>query len=382
MRLRHLPLFACLAACGTDSDSPSRPSSPEAGSDAPADRQQDTQPDGPADAPYETMQESGPDGAPDAAAEAAAEAAADADADGSTDGASESGPVIESIELLDDHRFLEGFMTYPVTPSTTSTGTLVPPTATASPAWRLAEWYTQQLLANVPPTMTGSGAQWSNAYKRVVISDGFLELAVNADAEWGGAYRQVGEPWPHLLVAQEIFEGPGLSSNTPIHRYESVTLSLEIELAYANHIYEAGYDPGLHACQFLMYVTLQNRNSSHGDFGNFIWFGLPFYDDRHATLDENIALDAGTGKYMFRMASQSFMPESLHDVPSVAVSVDLLPYMKVAVEDAIAQDILKSPDLDDYYIGGMNLGFEVPGRSVATVRVRNLSLRGARTSMP
>ncbi len=321
-----------------------------------------------------------PGAVPDAAADAAGVSDAGADAGVGPDDASDAADAstTETVQLLDDHRFLDGFNTYPVEPSTTPIGTLVPPTATGDPVWRLAEWYTKQLLANGAPTMTEWGAQWSNAYKRVVISDGFLELAINADAEWGGVYREAGENWPHLLVAQQIFDASAPGENTPIHRYHSLTLSLEIELVYVNNIVESGYDPGLHACQFLMYITLQNRNPEHADYGNFIWFGLPLYDDRYATLSENVALDSGTGKYMFRMASENFMPASLHDVSDVTISVDLLPYMKAAVEDAIAQGILESANLDDYFLGGMNMGFEVPGRSIATMRVRDLSLVGER----
>ncbi len=369
-----------LAACGSDAGDPSRPPTSDAGTDAgtdappdsPADRQPDTTPDAIADG----MPESAPDGALEAGADTSV------DVDGSVDAGGDGSPAFEQVELLDDNRFLEGFNTYPVNPSATPIGSLVPPTATGSPVWRLAEWYTQQLLANVPPTMTAWGAEWANAYKRVVIGDGFLELAVDADAEWGGQYRQAGEPWPHLLVAQEIYEDSAASSNTPIYQYESVTLSLDLEIVHTNHIQEAGYDPGLHACQFLMYITLQNRDQTHDDYGNFIWFGLPFYDDRYASVDENIAVDSGTGKYMFRMASESFMPQSLHDVDSVSVAVDLLSFMKTAVQDAIAQGILTSPDLDDYFLGGMNMGFEVPGRSVATIRVRDLSLLGERAIDP
>jgi len=327
------------------------------------------------------------DAAPDPPPDGGIDAGGTADASDQADGGADAGedpdaadPPPDALQLLDDHRFLDGFNTYPVQPSTTSIGTLVPPTATGDPVWRLSEWYTQQLLATGPPTITALGAEWSNAYKRVVVNDGFLQLAINADAEWGGVYRTAGENWPHLLIAQQIYDQSAPDTNTPIHSYASVTLSLSVDLVYANHIQEAGYDPGLHACQFLMFITLQNRNQSHADYGNFIWFGLPFYDDRYETLDENIALDTGTGKYMFRMASANFMPASLHNVASVDISVDLLPYMKIAVEDAIAQGILLSPDLDDYFLGGMNLGFEVPGRSVATLRVRDLSIIAVRDS--
>ena len=369
-----------VAACGSDSES--TPAVNDAGSDTPVDATVDGQAGGGNDATTDSTSDATQDVSPEGDADAPSDGASDTMFEGgpdsdAADGQIEGGNVDAApgpVQLLDDNRFLEGFNTYPVDPSTTPIGTLIPPTATDTPVWRLAEWHSAQLLTIGPPTMTQWGAQWANAYKRVVISDGFLELAVNAEAEYGGVYRQQGEPWPHLLVAQQIFNDSASQPNTPIHQYESITLSLNLELVYANHINEAGYDPSLHACQFLMFITLQNRNKNNDDYGNFIWFGLPFYDDRYATLDENVAIDSGTGKYMFRMASDNFMPASLHDVSNVSVSVDLLPYMKSSVEDAIAQGILASPNLNDYYLGGMNMGFEVPGRSVATMRVRDLSL--------
>ncbi len=320
-----------------------------------------------------------PDGGVDAStAQDAAPDASTSDAstsDASTpDASAADASVPTGIQLLQDHRFLNGFNTYPISPSTTPIGTLIPPTSNGNPVWQLAEWHTQQLLANVPPTITADGAQWANSYKSVVVDDGFLEFALNAESEWGGVYRLPGEQWPHLLIAQVIFDSAAPSSNTPIHSYASVTMSLQIERVYTNHIQESGYDPSLHACQFLMFITLQNRNQSHPDYGNYIWFGLPFYDDRYATLSESVDVDIGTGHYMFRMASVNFMPASLHNQTVVNISVDLLPYMQAAVEDAILQGIFISPNLDDYFIGGMNLGFEVPGRSIATFRIRNFSI--------
>lgn len=314
------------------------------------------------------------DAGSDAALDAGSDGALDAGSDAAMDAGEPDGSLPVGIQLLHDNRFLDGFNTYPISPSTTPIGTLIPPTATSSPVWDLAEWHTRQLLANVAPTITPDGAQWANPYKRVVVADGFLELAIDADAEWGGVYRVAGQDWPHLLVAQTIYDDSAPSANTPIHGFTSVTLSMQIELVYANHIHESGYDPNLHACQYLMYLTLQNRNPSHPDYGNYIWFGLPLYDDRYVTLDESIDMDLGTGHYMFRMASVNFMPASLHNQSVVNISVDLLPYLMTAVQDAITQGIFASTNLDDYFIGGMNLGFEVPGRSIATVQVRDLSI--------
>ncbi len=309
----------------------------------------------------------------DAAADASTPDASAPDAS-APDASAPDASLPTGIQLLHDHNFLDGFNTYPITPSTTPIGTLIPPTSTGSPVWQLAEWHTQLLLANVPPNITPDGAQWANAFKGVVVDDGFLELAINADAEWGGVYRQSGQQWPHLLIAQLIYNSAAPSSNTPIHSYASVTMSLQIERVYTDHIQESGYDPSLHACQFLMFLTLQNRNQSHADYGNYIWFGLPFYDDRYVTLNESVDVDIGTGHYMFRMASANFMPASLHNQSVVNISVNLLPYMRAAVEDAIALGIFLSPNLDDYFIGGMNLGFEVPGRSIATFRVRDFNI--------
>ena len=318
--------------------------------------------------------DSGVDALPDNVTDALDEEAV---SEASTDGNAEAS-AFETIELIRDYRFLQGFKTYPATPTMTPTGALIPPTATTPPIWGLAEWYTTHLLPQGPPTMTALGAQWENATKRVIIRDGFLELAVNADAEYGGVYRQPGQNWPHLLIQQDIFDMANPQANSPIHRFQSVTLELDVELVYAHHVKEAGYDPALHACQYLMYLTLQNRNVNHPDYGNYIWFGLTFYDDRFVTLPESIAYDVGTGKYMFQIASSAFMPASLHDQPKASIHVELLPYLMASVQDAIDKGILHSSDLEDYYLGGMNMGFEVPGRSVATVRVMDFHLRGVR----
>ncbi len=43
---------------------------------------------------------------------------------------------------------------------------------------------------------------------------------------------------------------------------------------------ETEFDPGLHTAQFQLFITVQNRNPNSEHYGDFLWFGIPFYDYR------------------------------------------------------------------------------------------------------
>lgn len=281
-------------------------------------------------------------------------------------------------QFFNDNEFINGFKTRPVNPSITTTGILKPVTAIAPPRWSLAEWYTKSLLAITEPKVSGSLSTWSNRYKRVTVGPNYLELAANSDEEWGQTYRtSSSQMWPHLLIVQNLYR-PKINpyKTIPLVKMSSLRLSMNVELAYAKHIKDvaAGYNPSIQAAQFLMYFTLQNRNPLHPNYLEYIWFGLPIYDDRYDFVSGGTKFDPGTGKYIYRLDAKTFMPTSLHNTPSVNINIDLAPLMKSKLQEAIAAGALQNANLNDYYIGSSNMGWELSARSIVTMRVRNLSL--------
>ncbi|QHI69151.1 hypothetical protein [Tichowtungia aerotolerans] len=253
--------------------------------------------------------------------------------------------------------------------------------------WSLAQWGSRGTLWGTEPYRLPSGATvWSNAFKHVVFgplthSDGNVVLAVNAINEYGGVYRQSGESWPALLISQSISNPKGwFKEYGPwISDLSEVIVDIELNLRYANHIYTTGYSESLHAAQFLLYFTIQNLRlprDTNPDYGNYLWLGLRFYDDRETLPGLSVNHDIGTGKLIYNIGIEPFTDEGLQVGEWKRIKGDLLPHIKAGLQEAWSRGYLtNSFDLADYKIGGMNMGWEVPGLSDVAMQVRNFSVQ-------
>lgn len=250
--------------------------------------------------------------------------------------------------------------------------------------WSLGQWDTQGSIYGAVPTLRASGStQWQNPYKTLVMgpltsSDGDLILAVDSVAEYGGVYRQPGAPWPNMLIAQNITEPRGWFKNygPSIDSLHELILDIELNLLQADNTYTTGYNSSIHAAQFLLYFTIQNLNPSSSGYGDFLWFGLRFYDDRDSLPDLFVFPDAGTGKLMYNIGVAPFWTTGLQVGQWKRLVGDLLPHIKLALQEAWNQGfLLDSQSFSDYKIGAMNMGWEVPGLSVVSMQVRNFGLQ-------
>lgn len=279
----------------------------------------------------------------------------------------------EPIELFADPTFSRGFTALAPTPGRrVAEGLLRPPEAAGEPAWDLAQWTSRLSLSGAEAQRRADGALvWANAAKQVIVGgrDGDLSLRVNGGFEWNGHVRERGEDWPHLLVSQSFGDDLWLP------RLAALRLRLHARLVECQRHEMAGYTPNLHAAHYQMFITVQNRNPESAGHGDFYWFGIPIYDDRHRHPRAFEAPDVGHGKFIFTPAGETFCAESAHDGNWITIDLDLLPLLRAGLERAWEKGFLQdSHDPADYRLGGMNLGWEVPGTFDVELAVRGLSL--------
>ena len=253
-------------------------------------------------------------------------------------------------------------------------------------SWNIGQWGSQSSVYGIEPMLLPSGSmQWKNADKAVVMGpvgspDGDLILAVNSISEYGGVYRQGSDPWPHLLIAQRTSSPGGkfVGDSPSIDEMSELIVDVELCLRYATNLYNYadGYNPNVHAAQFLLYFTVQNLDGSSPGYGDYLWFGLGFYDDRHPLPGLYIAGDAGTGKLIYNIGATPYWSSGLQTGVWKRATIDVLPHVNLALLEAWNRGFLPdSSDPADYKIGGMNMGWEVPGLSDVAMQVRNLSLQ-------
>jgi hypothetical protein len=282
----------------------------------------------------------------------------------------------QNREIIQDPHFERGFILWQPQPgSHVRYGQISGFDATAAPIWGLCQWSSKFPLAAEGITNAGF-LLCTNSAKAVTLgaagSDSAdLAFAVNTGVEYPHARKSSAEPWVHLLAEQE-FDPP-----VKLENLKGVNFHVEARLLRSQLLDAANYSPAIHAAQFQIYFTLQNRNRQSAGYGDLLWFGIPIYDNRARFTQAFKEQDfGGTAKFIFTPDARVFTGASAQDGRWITIDKDLLPLMLEALETAWSRGFLKdSKNLSDYAIGGLNLGWEVPGTFDVALQIRDLSLK-------
>lgn len=284
----------------------------------------------------------------------------------------------KEIELIPDHHFQRGFTLFKPEPGKhLNAGELPGIEFEEKPLWKLLEWSSQFPLGKTNLIKNSDGVLiYSNSAKAITLGttgkkQADFSMAANANVEYGKRVRQAGEPWVHLLVEKEFDSPPALG------KILAAKLHVETRLLHSRLLQTNGYSPDVHAAQFQIFFTVQNLNRNSAGFGDALWFGVPIYDNRHRFPLEFKERDfGGTERFIFTPNGKTYTSSSAHDGDWIVIEKDLLPLMREALDTAWARGFLEdSKNIADYFIGGMNMGWELPGAFDVEMQVRNLSLK-------
>ena len=271
-------------------------------------------------------------------------------------------------ELIRDPRFKKGFRMLDPELRGQVYG-IWQPLSQEEPVWSIAQWGTREKV-----TPLNQNTTISNSCKSIsVVRSGAksdLTLAVNANEEYEGEPRAEERMWAHLLVEQEIKSLPRLLV------LKALKFHLEAKLLHSTLYKPELFDAGKHAAQYQAFFYLQDRNRESEGYGEMIWFGIPVYDNRKRKTDRYEAKDfAGSGMFICTLAHEYLCADSAHDGNWITLEADLLPEMLKAYSIARQKGFMqKTNSLEDIYLTGMNMGWEVPGLLDVSLQVRRLSL--------
>jgi hypothetical protein len=199
--------------------------------------------------------------------------------------------------------------------------------------------------------------------------DGDVVLRLDSGEEFGGKPRPQGVRWPALYLWQKF------KAKIPLSSMSAVNFNIDYRLSRIEEIRTAKpYDPKTDAAQFTVFITVQNMNKASPDFGHYVWFGLPLYDNRYAMAPHHEQADQFTKKFIYLIDANTFASQPAASGRWVHGQADLLRQMKASVRTAQRQGYFGASDMDDFYITAMNVGWEMPGSFDGEMRVRNLSL--------
>ncbi|MCW5552480.1 MAG: hypothetical protein KIS67_10040 [Verrucomicrobiae bacterium] len=281
-------------------------------------------------------------------------------------------------ELIRDLHFRNGFLLLEPKPGKRVVyGEVTDASASAKPTWDLCQWSSRLPLEAVRAERSPDGFLcFTNLAKRVGLGEGGadLSLGVNASVEYAGRARKTPtEPWVHLLVQQEIEQPPALAD------LAACRFHVEARLTRSKLFRTDDFSPSLHAAQFLIFLTVANRNPASPGYGQYFWFGIPLYDDRARMVPAYQAQDFGDTKmFIYTLASDVFTNQSTHDGQWVTFARELLPLLREGLAAGWQRGFMAgSRDEVDYRLTGIVIGWEVPGVFDVELQLRNLSLRAS-----
>ncbi len=298
-------------------------------------------------------------------------------------------PPDDPNELIRDRHFSKGFIA--INPKTGATIKTMPSgLVQGAPVWQLALGYSKSTLYNQPlQTLADGSVTWQDIYGSITIGapgtpESDLISDVEGYVEYGGVYYvpSAQQGWVYHLAQQQIsYPGNYNTGSPPMSAIARLDFHAFAQLLKADRNQRSGYNSTYHAAQYLVYFTVQNQNTSSPGFGDYLWFGITFYDDRYDVPIKVIMQDkGGTERLIYNVGGEPFITHGLKvGGPGQTFQGDILPAMRDALLRAWDNGFLTGSNvLSDYRIGGMNIGWEVSGLNNVSMRVKDLSLRYTR----
>lgn len=291
------------------------------------------------------------------------------------------------IEIIEDSNWSNGFILTGFNstqvgnrPAERDIGRINFDTVVEKPTWRIGQWGCLKNLA-YPSATRNFVNGWdifrddSTDYsKELKLNRATGEFSLNVAATKDGIYadgpRTANEPWIHFIL-----EIPSFNRRQKVSELEYLTFYLEFMLNKSENHNGDDYDTNLHSAMFLWYVTLRDCNN-----GDYMWFGLPIYDNRHTYSPEYAMQDGGkedsTDKFIFNPAADGFL-----DLPVTAgirnvLNKDMLPTIEKAFGTAKERGFLKNSAWEDMEISLMYIGWELPGTFDVGMDVYAMKLLG------
>ena len=253
----------------------------------------------------------------------------------------------------------------------------------ASPLWQIDPWWSLYDLWENRNTETD----------KYTLSDtlGINEIKYNPDL--GSVSMRLnatniykGQPhdstynyWPHLLLEQN-------TNICPVDKKKNSTdvdkLFAEIDVRMTDFKNTTNTN-GENSCLYLVYFYLRTDKAP----GHKIWFGLTLFEnDANNVCGVDWNFDPYSDMMIYRMTtvstfgdlSKSFTTAEGKFAPGdewKTLRVDLMPEIRRAVEWANRDNIFGVPvSVEDMYIDGVNIGYEIHGNFDATFEFKNLDI--------
>lgn len=302
------------------------------------------------------------------------------------------------VSILKDPTYKNGFKVRGlggIQGTTDVVGLFNPFNSSGRPSWDLAQWSSKYDFMDSSMTkltlLSSTVAQYVNTNKIFTIDskNGILTFQGIPSKSYDHP-RQAGEPWFHILIQQGFSNANSLREDCHISELKTIQVTLSNRLTQFKDQMDGQVNPGLHAAQFLMYLSIQNQNIKSPGCNEMIWFGFGIFDNRNEWELGTSMFDQGTQSLMVGLGNTKMYGEDSGGVNTSYkngiinaspdndwshFSLNISTEIKIAYETARVQGYFKNTNYEDLYISGMNIGWELPGTYDVTMETKDLDIK-------
>lgn len=238
-----------------------------------------------------------------------------------------------------------------------------------TPQWFLCQWNSRYNLIDGNFTISKDRYNICDVSKSLtVIGNNKLIFELDADKEYD-APRTENDPWPHLLIEQEI------TQNNRVKDFDKIECSAKFRLLEFKS-YMNGQEKGYHTAQFVWVVTLKDANVASPSYGHFIWIVLCPFDSRYdfAPLFRQQDKALPDGEFIYSFSGRDFMEKPLWGGDAVRLYIDLYPHIDEILSCAQKCGFMEGSKKEDLVISSTNMGFEITGTFRCKIEVEDISI--------
>ncbi|MFA5693376.1 MAG: hypothetical protein WC907_07120 [Acholeplasmataceae bacterium] len=284
------------------------------------------------------------------------------------------------IEVLHDNEFKNGFKLLGVKPTLNQRDVhkyLKTNNSKDDIHWFLSQWWTPYDLSLGQSNIKNNFYEFKTKSRKVTLENNKLFLYLNGKEEYLGKNRQREGSWAHLLLEQDFVR------KIDVNKTSLFNLNLNFNIRKVNEFKSLKYDKDIHAAQFLLYFVVFARDDDEdynyqGFNQEFLWFGVPLYDNRLDKFEHIYHVDSGaegtTNRLIYLMDSSNYLKEKIIFNKDYEININLMPHIKKALDFAKKNKYINQ-DAKKYEIGYLNIGWEIPGAYEVEASINKISIK-------
>ena len=239
-----------------------------------------------------------------------------------------------------------------------------------TPDWFLCQWNTRYNLAQGTLIEEKEGYRVFDESKSLQVKEAgkTLVFELKASREYD-APREGNQPWPHLLIEQEI------TQNNRVRDLKKIVCDAKFSLLrFEDHMGETKRD--CHTAQFVWVVTFRDDNPASPSYNSFIWVVLCPFDSRYeyAPLFTKQDMALPDGEFIYSYCARDFLDKPMQVGEEVRIRFDLYDKLPIILACAQKNGFMKGSRLEDLVVSSTNMGFEITGTFDCEVAVRDLMI--------